>query len=85
MNISKLKSLIKECILEVLIEAFDPLSQGPNIIDPTNKESNPYRCWNEKMRKLEEDGNEDVSENEHGREAQIAGAGQFDPRTFKKL
>ena len=79
------KNLNKECILEVLqeslLEGFDPLSQGPNIIDPTGEE-NPYAEWNAKMRTLEE---EEVEENEHGRYAQEAGAGQFDPRTFGKL
>lgn len=53
-------------------EALDPLSQGPN---PDNKE-NPYPEWNAKMRTME---------NEHGRYAQDAAAGQFDPRTFGKL
>jgi hypothetical protein len=82
MNKSELRRIIKECILEVLqeslLEGFDPLSQGPNMVDPTS-ETNPYPIWNSQMRKLEED---DVAENEHGRYAQEAGAGQFDPRTF---
>jgi hypothetical protein len=70
-------NLVKECILEVLkenlTEGFDPLSQaGPNI--PCE---NPYPAWNSQMAKMEE--------NEHGREAQMAGAGQFDPRTFGNL
>lgn len=50
-------------------EGFDPLSQGPNL-----PEENPYPQMNAKMRKMEE--------NEHGRYAQQAGAGEFDPRTF---
>jgi hypothetical protein len=85
MNSNELKALIKECILEVLqeslLEGFDPQSQGPNMVDPTG-EINPYPIWNSKMRQLEED---EVAENEHGREAQLAGAGQFDPRTFGKM
>lgn len=55
MHPNKFKSLIKECIIEVLkedlAEAFDPTSQGPNPI-----ETNPYPQWNSKMRKLEEIG-----------------------------
>jgi hypothetical protein len=85
MNSNELRALIKECILEVLqeslLEGFDPLSQGPNMVDPSG-ETNPYPMWNSKMRKLEED---EVDENEHGRYAQDAGAGQFDPRTFGKM
>lgn len=50
-----LNDLLKECIVEVLkedlTEAFDPTSQGPNIPG-----ENPYPEWNEKMRRLEEDG-----------------------------
>lgn len=74
----KLKKLIEKILKK---ESFDPLSQGPNMVDPSG-ETNPYPAWNSQMRKLEED---DVAENEHGREAQMAGAGQFDPRTFGKL
>lgn len=85
MHHKELKGLIKECILEVLqeslLEGFDPLSQGPNIVDPTG-DGDPYAAWNAKMRTLEE---EEVDENEHGRYAQEAGAGQFDPRTFGKM
>lgn len=85
MNSNELKTLVKECVLEVLqeslLEGFDPQSQGPNMVDPTG-DTNPYPAWNSKMRKLEED---EVAENEHGREAQLAGAGQFDPRTFDKI
>ena len=77
MHPNKFKSLIKECIIEVLkedlTEAFDPTSQGPNPV-----EENPYVMWNAHMRKLEED----ESTNPHGRYAQQASAGQFDPRTF---
>ncbi len=66
--------LIKECIEEVLrenlSEGFDPTSQGPNPV-----QDNPYPEWNAQMRKLEET-------DPHGRYAQEAGAGQFDPRTF---
>ena len=57
MNSSELKKLVKECVLEVLqeslLEGFDPLSQGPNMVDPTG-ENNPYPIWNAQMRKLEE-------------------------------
>lgn len=78
MYLNEFKSLIKECIIEVLkedllFEAFDPTSQGPNPV-----EENPYVMWNAHMRKLEED----ESTNPHGRYAQNASAGQFDPRTF---
>ena len=50
--------LIKECILEVLQEnllneGFDPLSQGPNSVS-----ENPYPAWNEQMRRLEEESEE---------------------------
>lgn len=86
MHHNKIKSLIKECIVEVLMEslteAFDPLSQGPNPVDPSG-DTNPYPAWNSKMRTLEED--EIVESDEHGRYAQDAGAGQFDQRTFGKL
>ena len=54
-------------------EGFDPLSQGPNV-----PEENPYPAWNSQMRALEE--TEDTET--HGRYAQEAGAGQFDPRSF---
>jgi hypothetical protein len=78
MNSNQLKSLIKECVMEVLKEelskeGFDPQSQGPNM--PTE---NPYPQWNSQMRQLEETDESD----EHGRYAQEAGAGQFDSRTF---
>jgi hypothetical protein len=74
MHPNELKSLIKECVMEVLIEelsneGFDPQSQGPNV--PTE---NPYPQWNSAMRQLESD--------EHGKYAQDAGAGQFDRRVF---
>jgi hypothetical protein len=53
---------------------FDPQSQaGPNV-----PMENPYPEWNSQMAKMEED----TATNPHGREAQDAGAGQFDPRTF---
>jgi hypothetical protein len=69
-----LVKIIKECIEEVLkenlSEGFDPTSQGPN-----PAQENPYPAWNAQMRKLEET-------DPHGRYAQEAGAGQFDPRTF---
>lgn len=164
MNSNELRALVKECVLEVLqeslLEGFDPLSQGPNMVDPSG-ETNPYPIWNSKMRKLEEDDvaepdfsidsngwtyrdrfivqqksegksnieiakqlfphlwtqeslsnvkhnrwrknvasnigalykkamikkqkRHGVQENEHGRYAQEAGAGQFDPRTFGKM
>jgi hypothetical protein len=119
MHPNEFKSLIKECIIEVLkedlAEAFDPTSQGPNPV-----EENPYVRWNAHMRKLEESTTDPkkkekiqkliqkaeawvakkksqgwtqkdfaaglkkmlTKENEHGRYAQQAGAGQFDPRTF---
>ena len=46
--------LIKECIMEVLkenllAEAFDPTSQGPNMV-----QDNPYPEMNAKMRMMEE-------------------------------
>lgn len=76
---SKIRNLVKECVMEVLkedlAEGFDPLSQaGPN----TCGEENPYPAWNAKMRTMEE-------EHEHGRYAQEAGAGQFDAKTFRQL
>jgi hypothetical protein len=55
-------------------EGFDPTSVGPNPPASEQSQINPYKEWNMKMRKMEE--------NEHGRYAQQAGAGQFDPRTF---
>ena len=60
---------------EKLNEGFDPLSQGPNL-----PEENPYPAWNAEMRTLEEEDGQDTGT--HGRYAQDAGAGQFDPRTF---
>lgn len=85
MNLNEFKSLVKECVIEVLIESltegFDPLSQGPNMVDPT-KDNNPYPALNAKMKTLEE---EELDENEHCRYAQEAGAGQFDSRTFGNL
>lgn len=133
--------LIKECIMEVLkenllSEAFDPTSQGPNI-----PQENPYPEMNAKMRMMEAEppapredawkryergyahgeahkrsgqkpkgtmdnvesvgyhdaikGNpkstpevvrKSIKETDpHGRYAQQAGAGQFDPRSFGKL
>jgi hypothetical protein len=145
MQINETKTLIKECVLEVLkenlSENFDPLSQGPNPI-----KDNPYPEWNAHMRTLEEDDKDSavsyeqgykdgelrrkshdkpseegmkskdrsyavgyydgysnrprvdvdtirktIKEDEeedvetHGRYAQEAGAGQFDPRTFGQL
>ena len=76
MKSNKFKSLIKECVMEVLkeelTEGFDPQSNaGPNI--PSD---NPYPQWNSQMRQLEQESDE------HGRYAQNAGAGQFDQRTF---
>ena len=80
MHPNELRKLIKECILEILMEnldeGFDPLSQGPNI-----PEENPYPQWNAQMRALEE--TEDTET--HGRYAQESGAGQFDARTFRQL
>lgn len=80
MTTSQLKSLIKECVMEVLKEelskeGFDPQSNaGPNVVgDPDF-----YRRTNSAMRQLEET----EESNEHGRYAQEAGAGQFDNRTF---
>jgi DNA-directed RNA polymerase subunit RPC12/RpoP len=71
---SEFTSLIKECVMDVLketlTEGFDPLSQGPNPV-----EDNPYPQINSRMRKLEEEG-------DHGRYAQEAGSGQFDPNKF---
>lgn len=71
--------LVKECILEVLkenlLEGFDPQSSaGPNPASCEQTQHDPYKAWNAKMRKMEE--------NDHGRYAQLAGAGQFDQRTF---
>jgi hypothetical protein len=85
MKSNELKNLVKECVLEVLqeslLEGFDPQSQGPNMVDPSG-ETNPYAIWNAQMRKLEED---EIIENEHGRYAQEAGAGQFGSNTFDKI
>jgi hypothetical protein len=54
-----LKQLVKECVLEVLMEnlteGFDPQSQGPNI-----PEENPYPQWNSQMRTLEEEEDDDL-------------------------
>lgn len=59
-------------ITPLIKEGFDPCSNaGPNVTgDPDF-----YRRTNAHMRQLEETG-------EHGRGAQLAGAGVFDPRTF---
>ena len=55
----KTTQLVKECIVEVLkenllSEAFDPSSQGPNMA-----QENPYPEWNAKMRMMEEKPKED--------------------------
>jgi hypothetical protein len=76
------KSLVKECILEVLkenlSEGFDPTSMGPNPV-----EENPYPAWNARMRNLEEEETDEANVDEKfGRYAQEAGADEFDPRTF---
>lgn len=64
MRPNKLRQLVKECVIEVLKEdlereAFDPTSMGPNPEATEGTQYNPYEEWNEKMRHLEEDNQED--------------------------
>jgi hypothetical protein len=66
-SLTEMKNIVKECVLEVLkenlSEGFDPQSNaGPNTQSTEGtSEYNPYPAWNSKMRKLEEDGNVEIS------------------------
>lgn len=77
---TSMKEVVKECVVSVLkerlMEGFDPQSSGgPNA---TVNDPSFYDRMNSKMQKMEEEG-------DHGRYAQLAGAGQFDQRTFQEI
>lgn len=70
------QSIIRSSSLYGFDEGFDPQSQaGPNSpVDPNCPQDNPYPALNSKMRRMEE--------GDHGRNAQMSGAGEFDRRNF---